>query len=62
MKKKKINTGNKTIEDQAYAELINFLLIKDGKEEYEKIICEYMKNNENFKNNILFYYIDKKKN
>ena len=60
--KKKINTGNKTIEDQAYAELINFLLIKDGKEEYEKIICEYMKNNENFKNNILFYYIDKKKN
>ena len=59
--KKKINTGNKIIEDQAYAELINFLLIEDGKEDYEKVLCEYMKNNEIFKNNILFYYIDKKK-
>ena len=54
-----IHNDQQIIKDKAIEEF-DYFLSKNNKEEYEKMICEYINKNENFKNNILNVYIEEK--
>ncbi len=49
------------IKDKAIEEF-QYVLSKNDKNECEKIICDYINKNENFKNNILYFYTKEKIN
>ena len=56
-----IDNKNQIIKDKAIEEF-KYVLSKEDKEAYEEIICKYINNDENFKNNILYFYIREKIN
>ena len=53
------NINEQIIKDKAMEEF-QYFLSKNDKNEYEKIIFDYINKNENFKNNILYFYTNEK--
>lgn len=56
-----IDNNTQVVKDQAIEDF-QYFLSKDNKEEYEKIICDYINEDENFKDNILYFYTKEKIN
>ena len=56
-----IDNNTQIVKDKAIEDF-QYFLTKDNKKEYEKIICDYINEDENFKNNILYFYTKEKIN
>ena len=56
-----IDNNTQIVKDKAIEDF-QYFLSKDNKKEYEKIICDYINEDENFKDNILYFYTKEKIN